>query len=68
MLEAIRLLKARRHAAPICVAVHGLFVTGAYDALIQAGARVITCNTVPHPSNEIDVHSAMHDAIQTLMG
>jgi ribose-phosphate pyrophosphokinase len=66
MLEAIRLLKPRDRAVPICVAVHGLFATDAYEALILAGARVITCNTVPHPSNAIDAHVAVSDALRTL--
>lgn len=68
MLEAIRLLKTRDGPAPVCLAIHGLFADDAYEAMIGAGARVITCNTVPHPSNAVDVHSAMHDAIRTLMG
>jgi ribose-phosphate pyrophosphokinase len=66
MLETIRLLKARGHAAPVCVAVHGLFAADAYEALIQAGARVVTCNTVHHPSNAIDVNGAMAEALRTL--
>lgn len=66
MLETIRLLKAREPAAPVCVAVHGLFTADAYEALIGAGARVVTCNTVHHASNAIDVHGAMAAAVRLL--
>lgn len=55
MLEAIRLLRVQGFARPVCLAVHGLFADGADMALKAAGARVITCNTVPHACNAIDV-------------
>jgi ribose-phosphate pyrophosphokinase len=67
MLEAIRLLTARGIAPPVCVAVHGLFAADAYEALLREGARVVTCNTVPHPSNAIDVHNALGQALRTLL-
>ena len=67
MREAIRQIKARGHAAPVCVAVHGLFTADAYEALIRDGARVVTCNTVPHPSNAIDVQCAVGAAVRRLL-
>lgn len=43
-------------AAPWCVGVHGLFSADAVAALEAAGvAGVVTCNTVRHASNGIDV-------------
>ena len=40
----------------ICIAVHALFHTGVYDLLRASGAtRVVTTNSVPHPSNCIDI-------------
>jgi len=39
-----------------CVAVHGIFAGGAFEDLQAAGAAtIVTCNTIPHPSNGIDV-------------
>jgi ribose-phosphate pyrophosphokinase len=67
MFEAIRLLTARGITPPVCVAVHGLFAADAYEALLREGARVVTCNTVPHPSNAIDVHNALGQALRTLL-
>lgn len=55
MIEAVRLTRAQSAAAPVCIAVHGLFADHADKMLAAAGARVVTCNTVPHPTNAIDV-------------
>jgi ribose-phosphate pyrophosphokinase len=55
MLEAIRLLVTQGWKAPVCIAVHGLFADRADVLLAQAGARVVTSNTVPHVSNNIDL-------------
>ena len=42
--------------APQCVAVHAVFAPNALQVVVEAGARqVVTCNTLPHPSNAIDV-------------
>ena len=39
-----------------CIGVHGLFSGNAYEELLQAGVgNIITCNTISHHSNEIDV-------------
>ena len=40
--------------------MHGVFAGGAYPRLLAAGIRrVVTCNTVVHPTNEIDVHDLL---------
>lgn len=52
---------------PVCVGVHAIFASSAYDDLSRAGAaRIVTCNTVPHPTNAIDVHSAIVRAVAEL--
>ncbi len=56
MANTARLLLAAGASPPVCVAVHALFAPGATDALRMAGAaRVVTCNTVQHATNAIDV-------------
>jgi ribose-phosphate pyrophosphokinase len=56
MIEAIRLLKEAGWPAPACVAVHGVFAEGAYEGLQEAGAAgIVTCNTIIHASDQIDV-------------
>ena len=63
MLEAVRLLTARRLPEPVCIAVHGLFADNSDSLLTQAGARVITTNSVAHNSNAIDVTGILASAI-----
>ncbi|MDE3060607.1 MAG: ribose-phosphate pyrophosphokinase [Pseudomonadota bacterium] len=56
MIKAVELLKAQGFADITCLATHGLFAGNAYDALQKAGAaQIITANTIPHPSNGMEV-------------
>jgi ribose-phosphate pyrophosphokinase len=64
MLEAARHLESRSTRRPVCIAVHGLFVDHSDRLLADAGARVVTSNTVPHPSNGIDVVPLLEPAIR----
>ncbi len=64
MIEATRQIVARAAAAPICIAVHGLFADASDVAIVRAGARVITTNSVPHQTNEIDVTGILSDAVR----
>lgn len=50
---------------PVCIAVHGIFAEGAYQSIIDSGAeRLVTCNTIEHNSNGIDLSDLI--AAQTL--
>lgn len=55
MIEAVRLIIAQGATTPICIAIHGLFADNSDALLAQAGARVITSNSIPHDTNSIDV-------------
>jgi ribose-phosphate pyrophosphokinase len=66
MIEAVCLMVARGGSAPVCVAVHGLFADNSNTLLVQAGARVVTSNSIPHATNEIDVADILADAISEL--
>lgn len=67
MAEAVRVLRAHGSAAPVCAGVHALFADGAADLLHAAGAhQVVTCNTLAHPSNAIDVVPALAAAAMRL--
>ena len=56
MIVTVEHLKAAGMKPAVCIGVHGLFSGNAYDDLLNSGAgKVITCNTIPHISNEIDV-------------
>jgi len=61
---AVRILREHGHATVVCVAVHAVFAAGAHEALVDAGARVIaTTNTLPHPTNRIDLVPLLARAI-----
>ncbi|MBI3284636.1 MAG: ribose-phosphate pyrophosphokinase [Burkholderiales bacterium] len=65
MISAVSHLKAAGLAAPVCIAVHALFAGDAYAALQAAGAgRIVSCNTVTHASNAIDLCGTLASALQ----
>lgn len=67
MIAAVRHLAGHGLAAPVCVGVHAIFAGDAYAELLSAGAvRVVTANTIPHPSNAIDVTEALGVTLTTL--
>ncbi len=56
MVQGIKALLASGMKNPICIGVHAVFAEGAQTHLLEAGAvKVVTCNTIPHPTNAIDV-------------
>lgn len=68
MIETIGHLTAAGYAAPVCIGVHAVFASDAFNAIIRAGAaRVVTCNTIEHPSNAIDLTSILANGVQKLL-
>jgi ribose-phosphate pyrophosphokinase len=67
MVAAAQLLAKRSGKPPVCVAVHGIFADDADKLLAQAGATVVTCNTIRHASNGIDVRSLVAAGINELL-
>ena len=66
MIETIGELRRVAPPPPICIGVHAIFAERAYDDLCAAGAaRVVTCNTIPHGSNAIDVNDLIADAVHS---
>lgn len=64
MIEAVGSIRRAGLAAPVCIGVHALFAPGAYDELQACGvARVVTCDTIAHPSNGIGVAEPMAQAL-----
>ncbi len=56
MMAAVKHLKEAGMTGPVCIGVHAVFAGDAYRALEDAGAgRIVTCNTIPHLTNAIDV-------------
>lgn len=68
MAETVRSIVKRGMPSPVCVAVHGILVGDAHQELIASGCRrVVTCNTVPNPTGEIDATAALAEGVRDLM-
>jgi ribose-phosphate pyrophosphokinase len=67
MIAAAAILKAAGLRDPVCVGVHGIFADDAWRRLHEAGVdRVVTCNTIPHESNAIDIAPAVAAAAEEI--
>ncbi|SDW34716.1 ribose-phosphate pyrophosphokinase [Flavobacterium degerlachei] len=56
MLETIGHLKAAGMKPAICIGVHAVFAGNSFQEIKDSGAKeIITCNTIPHKSNQIDI-------------
>ncbi|MGI0117203.1 ribose-phosphate diphosphokinase [Zooshikella sp. RANM57] len=64
MLSAIQQLSDQGMRKAICMGVHGVFAPGA-EALLQSDlvAQIVTCNTIIHESNHIDIYPLLVNAI-----
>lgn len=63
MIEPIKQLKKATSCPIICIGVHAIFADNAYQDILNAGAsQIVTCNTIAHPSNTIDVSKMMATA------
>jgi ribose-phosphate pyrophosphokinase len=68
MLKAVHMAKGLSIHQPVCVAVHGLFADGSDRQIQDAGAQLVTSNTVPHVSNAIDMSGPLADAVAQTAG
>lgn len=64
MLETIARLRRNGMADPYCVGIHGVFAGDAHARLLEAGAaKVLTTNSIAHPTNAIDIAPALSEKI-----
>lgn len=67
MIETINHLKRVGMRAPVCVGVHAVFADHAYEDLLKAGAaQVVTCNTICHESNKIDLTALLASSAKNI--
>jgi len=67
MLQTLRCLRGRTSAAPVCVAVHGLFAEGVLEGLRAGGAGlVVTSNSVVADTSQIDISKPVAEAMASL--
>lgn len=66
MIEAIKQLNSINMKSSVCIAVHGIFAENAYEDLLSVNVnKVVTCNTIKHVSNEIDISELIIDCLLT---
>jgi ribose-phosphate pyrophosphokinase len=64
MAQTVAQCRAAGSAPAVCVGVHGVFAPDALASLQQAGAaRIVTTNSIVHPSNAIDLSPLLADAV-----
>ena len=67
MIETVGELKRLRMKPPVCIGVHAVFAGDSYSDLLSAGVEnIVSCNTVPHVSNVIDVSDLFVSLIENL--
>lgn len=68
MIETVQHLKKAGMKPPICVGIHAVFSGNAYQDLLDSGVeKIVTCNTIPHPTNAIDLSDVMAKEVKKLM-
>lgn len=68
MIAAVARLKEAGLPPPVCITVHPIFADNAYEDLRAAGVeRIVSCNTIAHSSNGIDLGDAVAIAAVELM-
>ena len=64
MIETVGHLRKAGMKSPVCIGIHPVMASGAYDKLIKTGAeRIVTCNSIVHPSNAIKVDELLADEV-----
>lgn len=68
MLKTIAHLKKAGMKPPVCIGIHGIFAENAFAGLKAAGAqKILSCNTIAHVSNQIDVSEIISDKIKSFL-
>jgi ribose-phosphate pyrophosphokinase len=65
MMETARGLAGAGYRRPVCIGVHAVFSAGAWEEMQRAPIeRVVTCNTIEHPTNGIDLAETIAAALR----
>jgi len=63
MIETLAQLRALNMTKAYCIGVHGIFAGESWYEL-QAQAELVTSNTIPHPTNQINIAEALAVALK----
>jgi ribose-phosphate pyrophosphokinase len=65
MGETVKQLRNLEMKPAICIGVHGVFAEDAFQMLSKTGVdQIVTCNTIAHETNAIDVSDIIIDALK----
>lgn len=68
ILECVKTLRLKGVDNIQCVAVHGIFADHSDKTLLASGlSQLVTSNTIPHPSNAIDITSQLIAPVVSLL-
>ncbi len=68
MIETVGHLRRAGLADPVCVAVHAVFANTAFEDLRAAGAaQIVSCDTIPHPSNRITLAASIAECVREIL-
>lgn len=67
MVETLNHLRLEATLPPICLGIHAVLAANAYKSILTAGAaQIVTCNTIQHGTNIIDINPLIIKAIGEL--
>ncbi|MES2400051.1 MAG: ribose-phosphate pyrophosphokinase [Pseudomonadota bacterium] len=67
MFAAAQLIRKVGLGAPLCIGVHALFDAQTQSRLLESGvSRVLTCDTIPHPTNTLRMTTALARACRLI--
>ena len=64
LIETIKHLKQAGARKITCIAVHGIFTDNSLARLSETGAKIISTNTIPNETAEMDVSKIIADALK----
>ena len=68
MIRAMEHLVAAGTRPPVCAIIHAVFAGSAFDEILAAGAsKIVTTDTIPHPSNAVSVAGPLAKEISQVM-
>lgn len=68
MIATVGHLQEAGMKPPVCIGIHAVFAGNAYRDLLDAGAAsVVTCNTIRHESNAIDITDLLKEQLNIVM-
>ena len=68
MIAAVKQLREQEAPSPVCIGVHAIFAGDAYEKLkAQHPKDIVTCDTIAHPSNQIEIWPLLVKGIEDFL-